>query len=317
MEAAEHRIDVRLDIGHGVEDLLDAGMRAADHHDATHRRSYEERDLVHLPRPRLVRLRCDEKEPRQHFPGRRDLDEMCALPWRVGAVVVRRVAVVIAQIVRQRGDLALDHGGEPRRHRRTEATALEWRVNRHGWIFAQHVVEAGRVVVVPMTERDEIELFQIDAERGGVGRKVFGVAAGVEQNAPPAVLDESGIAPAALEPGWRPECIEQYRGPRGLLGSAGSAEGERGKGYGEAGRRSGEEVATRHHGECSLVQFRTTILSSKAYQDPVEIGSLLQPVAYDVRNFVRTWGDSGLGLSSLDLTRLTLSPTISAQRRRA
>jgi hypothetical protein len=103
---------------------------------------------------------------------------------------------------------------------------------------------------VPVAERDEIELFQIDAERRCVRGKVLGVAASVEQNAPPSMLDKGGITPAALEPGRRAECIEQHRRPGSLLDGA---EGEWRKGRGEASRRSDEEVATRHHGGCSFV----------------------------------------------------------------
>ena len=53
------------------------------------------------------------------------------------------------------------------------------------------------MIVVTMGNRNEVETFQVNAERGCVVSKVGAVAASVEKNAPAVVLDENGIPPAA------------------------------------------------------------------------------------------------------------------------
>src|ERR1700751_5284625 len=98
-------------------------------------------------------------------------------PRRLGKAMRGRIAAEIAQIVRYARDLTPDQVHECGRRRRIEAAAFERGIDRDFRILPQDLAQAGSMIVVTVGDRNKIETFQVNAERGYIVSEVGSMAA--------------------------------------------------------------------------------------------------------------------------------------------
>src|SRR6185295_59370 len=82
MQTAGDETDARVDLRGGLDDLVDAGVRAAHHDDQSVGRVDGERQLAQLQRPRLVGDKRDEVDSGRDLGGPVDELEVRAWPGR-------------------------------------------------------------------------------------------------------------------------------------------------------------------------------------------------------------------------------------------
>src|SRR5262245_25505297 len=135
-------------------------------------------------------------ESGRHLRSLGDPGEVGLGPRTAEAERLRRSSVEIAHVRRKRLVAPIESAGQSSAE---DAEVFLRRINLHGRVDLQEMIQAARMVAVAMGNDSEIQLPWIDPLGRDIMREDFLIVAGIEQDPLAAVLYESGKSPVLLQ----------------------------------------------------------------------------------------------------------------------
>src|SRR5579864_9210129 len=195
MKTAGDEVNARTDCGSRCNDLVDAGMRTANHDNQSVGRVNNEGEFAQFECARLIRDKCDQMDVRCDVHVLVYQFEISARPGRAEAHNIWWQTVVVPLLWWERWLFTVEAAGQIGA---IDSKTFLRRINGHAGIHPQYIRQSSHVIPMTMRHNHEIQFGQVDSFCLCVLLKDVWFVSGVEQNALTAVFDQRGIAPVSL-----------------------------------------------------------------------------------------------------------------------